>query len=134
LSEPAPPSSQPAPARLEDSERPTIAVANEFGPSTVRPLQPLQRAALWVALGLGVLIVIIAAPLTIGWLVYAPQPPRLEGLTQEQVVAAVATYRELVQIHENAAQARFDTIILKALLPILTLTLGYVFGSQQRRD
>jgi hypothetical protein len=72
----------------------------------VRPLQPLQRAALWVALGLGVLIVIIAAPLTIGWLVYAPQPPRLEGLTQEQVVAAVATYRELVQIHESARECR----------------------------
>jgi hypothetical protein len=112
----------------------TVATEGELSPDTVRPLQPLQRAALWVALGLGVLIVVIAAPLTIGWLVNAPQPPNLEGLTPEQITAAVATYRDLVQIHENAAQARFDTIILKALLPILTLTLGYVFGSQQRRD
>ena len=77
------------------------------------------------------LIAAISIPLIVGWLL---QPPQLAGLDEAATKRALDTYRELVQIHESAAQGRFDTNVLKALLPILTLTLGYVFGSQAKRD
>ena len=106
----------------------TLGVDRDISADTVRPLEPLQRAALLSALGIGVLIVAISVPLIVGWLLQAPQPPQLAGLDDAATKRALETYRELVQIHESAAQGRFDTIVLKALLPILTLTLGYVFG------
>jgi hypothetical protein len=109
-------------------------IDSSISPDTVKALEPLQLAALWAALGIGVLILVIAIPLTIDWLLGAPNAPDLKGLTQEQTQNAVETYRTLVQIHEAAAQTRFDTIILKALLPVLTLTLGYLFGTQTRRE
>ena len=112
----------------------TLGVDRDISADTVRPLEPLQRAALLSALGIGVLIVAISVPLIVGWLLQAPQPPQLAGLDDAATKRALETYRELVQIHESAAQGRFDTIVLKALLPILTLTLGYVFGSQAKRD
>jgi hypothetical protein len=131
LSQPNPSPVTPVPV-VTDAAIATL--DHDINADTVKPLEPLQRAALWSALGIGVLILLIATPLTIGWLIGAPPAPSLEGLTPEQSKVAVDTYRELVQIHEAAAQTRFDTIILKALLPILTLTLGYVFGSQLKRD
>lgn len=128
--------SEPASAELAppDMAMQTLGVDRDISADTVRPLEPLQRAALWSALGIGVLIAAISIPLIVGWLLQAPQPPLLAGLDDAATKRAVDTYRELVQIHESAAQGRFDTIVLKALLPILTLTLGYVFGSQAKRD
>jgi hypothetical protein len=109
-----------------------ISEEREIGPVTsVRPLEPLQRAALWVALGVGVMILLVGAPLAIAWVTGGPPAPKLEGLTPEVAKAVIEQYRALVQIHDEAARARFDEIVLKALLPILTLVLGYVFGSQR---
>jgi hypothetical protein len=121
------------PAELPPGEHFTQ-IDSSISPDTVKSLEPLQLAALWAALGIGVLILVIAIPLTIDWLLGAPAAPDLKGLTQEQTQNAIENYRTLVQIHEAAAQTRFDTIILKALLPVLTLTLGYLFGTQTRRE
>ena len=112
----------------------TLGVDRDISADTVRTLDPLQRAALWSALGIGVLIAAISIPLIVGWLLQALQSPQLAGLDEAATKRALDMYRELVQIHESAAQGRFVTIVLKALLPILTLTLGYVFGSQAKRD
>lgn len=126
--------SEPVNAELASTQTQTLGVDRDISADTVRTLEPLQRAALWSALGIGVLIAAISIPLIVGWLLQAPQPPQLAGLDDAATKRALDTYRELVQIHESAAQGRFDTIVLKALLPILTLTLGYVFGSQAKRD
>jgi hypothetical protein len=86
---------------------------------------------LWVALGVRVMILLVGAPLTIAWVTGGPPPPRLEGLSPDAAKTILEQYRQLVQIHEETARARFDEIVLKALLPILTLVPGYVLGSQQ---
>mgnify|MGYP000562440830 CR=1 FL=1 len=77
----------------------TLGVDRDISADTVRPLEPLQRAALLSALGIGVLIVAISVPLIVGWLLQAPQPPQLAGLDDAATKRALETYRELVQIN-----------------------------------
>ena len=43
----------------------TLGVDRDISADTVRPLEPLQRAALLSALGIGVLIVAISVPLIV---------------------------------------------------------------------
>ena len=79
------------------------------------------------------LIAAISIPLIVGWPLQALQPPQLAGLDEAATKRALDTYRELVQIHESAAQGHSCRSV-PARLPILTLPLGYVFGSQAKRD
>lgn len=55
-------------------------------------------------------------------------------LAQTKVKEAVDTYSELHDSTWNRTTTLFDLIVVKALLPIFTTILGYIFGSRAARD
>jgi hypothetical protein len=46
------------------------------------------------------------------------------------VATSVADYKALNDIGTTRATTLFDTVVVRALLPIFTTILGYIFGAQ----
>ena len=93
--------------------------------SRVRFISGPQLAAFWLAVGVGGLIAVVIIGVGIFWATHTPTAPpvtadplHIEAFTQ--MTAAVA----------DKATSIFDSVVVRALLPVFTTLLGYIFGSQ----
>jgi hypothetical protein len=97
----------------------------------IKPLEPLQQVGIWLAIAVGVVIIAVSIPILICWLTGAPTMPDLHNLTTEQATIVIGNYKSLSSIWNENAKSMFEEIVVKALLPIFTLVLGYLFGARQ---
>jgi uncharacterized membrane protein len=109
-------------------------VLQAVGTTSVQPTF-VQRAGLWLAAGVGALIAVVTL-CVLGFLyVYYPSMPPAESLKDAAVAKeTLANYKELSGIAIKSAQDIFTTIVVSALLPVLTAILGYIFGRGGKDD
>ena len=90
----------------------------------------VQRAGLWLAAGVGSLILLVTVGVVIFLCLYYPKAPVLEPLKQTPAETKVVldSYKELSGIAMKNALELFQTIVTQALLPIFTAILGYIFA------
>ena len=94
-----------------------------------------QRAGLRLAAGVGGLAVVVTLLIVYKWMAMVPVPPDLGvTLSKEQVGVVTDGYKALHEQAFDAASKLFDSIITKALLPVFTSILGYIFGARSTSD
>jgi hypothetical protein len=91
----------------------------------------LQRTGLILAGCVGGLMFVVVLALLGKWMVSAPALPVIPTGTDANTAKTVLeNYKALQQIAMEPYTAFFDMIFFKALLPIFTSILGYIFGSR----
>lgn len=91
-------------------------------------LTPLQRAALIVLLIAAGVAFAFGGFILWGWITQGPVRPDFAGLQGEALQAALERYRTLVAMHDTRFEKMFTVVVLSAVVPIITLLLGYLFG------
>jgi hypothetical protein len=124
-----------APSPRPETE--TIRVDQVVGAEEVKleRLTPTQSAAFRLALGVGwlILVVTLVTALDWGWWGYVPPPSLTPGGAGDGPVAKqIQDYQALLEVKQQHALAFFDSLVIKAFLPIFTAILGYLFGTQNR--
>ncbi len=113
--------------------------------SDLRKLTATQQAGLSLAIGVGVAIVGVIVFVAVVWFQTAPKPPVLPPLPvitdpakakdilsnyQTLNQAALDNYKALNAEAISRVSSLFDLFATRALLPIFTSILGYIFGSR----
>jgi hypothetical protein len=91
-------------------------------------LTPLQKAGLWLALGVGLAIAVVTLFVLCDWFSNRPAVPQLTG-DATQAKATLDNFQALNAAALSRATELFDLIVVKAFLPVFTAILGYIFGS-----
>ena len=122
-----------------------VGAGNQEAVSDLQKLTATQAAGLWLAVGVGVAIVGVIVFVAAVWLQPAPKPPvlpPLPGITdpakakdvlanyQTLNQAALDNYKALNAEAISRVSSLFDLFATRALLPIFTSILGYIFGSR----
>lgn len=103
-------------------------VLEAVGKTTVQPTF-VERAGLWLALGVGAIIAIVTIWVAVFLYAHYPQMPASDTLKQAaDSKAALEQYKELSGIAVKSAQDLFQTIVTQTLLPVLMAILGYIFA------
>ena len=100
-------------------------VLGEFG-GRIEPSLPARGMKLM--LGVGLLAAVVTLLIVGQWMMTAPGPPNLQGVSD--AAGAIKNYSDLSNVVVEAAVKMFDTVVGKVLLPVFTAILGYVFGSK----
>jgi hypothetical protein len=79
-----------------------------------------------------VLLIAFAAAVTI-WVVYflldkAPPYPQIAGMSSGDVKASIENYHDLAREWRDGILDVFETVVTKAILPLVLLLFGYLFG------
>ena len=91
----------------------------------------LQRTGLILAASVGALGSVVILLLVGKWMYSAPPVPLIPPATDPSAAKAILdNYKTLEQITLEPYTSLFDSIIVKALLPVFTSILGYIFGSR----
>ena len=113
--------------------------------SNLHKLTATQQAGVWLAIGVGATIVGVIVFVAIVWFQTAPKPPILPPLPvitdpvkakdilanyQTLNQAALDNYKALNAEAISKVSSLFDLFATRALLPIFTSILGYIFGSR----
>lgn len=113
--------------------------------SDLQKLTATQQAGLWLAIGVGVAIVGVIVFVAVVWFQTAPKAPVLpplpviadpakakDALANYQTLnqAALDNYKALNAEAISRVSSLFDLFATRALLPIFTSILGYIFGSR----
>lgn len=88
-------------------------------------LGPAQHAARQLAWGVGVTIFLVIAFLVLYVVKSTPIPPPSTAQTTE-----IDSFKALAGSAMTQAMTFFDTVVVKALLPVFTSILGYLFGTR----
>ena len=89
----------------------------------------VERAGLWLALGVGSLAAIVTICLVVFLYFHYPAMPDAATLKQAtDSKAALDQYKELTGIAVKSTQDLFQTIVTQTLLPVFTAILGYIFA------
>ncbi len=97
----------------------------------VKEVSPLQREGLTLAKMLLWAIFVFIVLIGLGWMFGGPDPPTVQG-NVDQGKAAADNYKALRETYlENGPKELFDVVVTSGLIPIPTLILGYIFGSQE---
>jgi len=97
---------------------------------SLRELQPIQKEGLKLLYFVGIMMLFIIIFLLVDFIVST-----LRFGSIDQIKPAIQTkdnlilYSDLINIVVNRIEKIFDTFIVKALLPVFTTILGYIFGS-----
>lgn len=111
--------------------------------SNFKRLPPLQAAGMWLALGVGVISLIVMIGLGVEWQRNTPAAPvfpsNLNGLDQQtitNITALLEQYKIASEIALDGPLKLFDRVVASTLAPIFTAILGYIFGThtKQARD
>ena len=96
----------------------------------------VQRAGLWLAAGVGSLILLVTVGVLIFLCIYYPKAPVLEPLKQTPAETKIVldSYKELSGIAVKNALELFQTIVSQALLPVFTAILGYIFAKGGNKE
>jgi hypothetical protein len=97
---------------------------------TLQKLSPIQEAGMRIALYTGVLITLVTFTVVILWLTTAPPLPPETSADAATGKAALETYKALNDLAIERSTKLFDLIVVKALLPVFTASLGYIFGTR----
>jgi hypothetical protein len=132
----APPKALDASRKLETvSAQDVLSSAGIEEKSSVKLGTYTQRAGLRLAAGVGSLAALVTIMVVIWALWSLPKTPHLEGqMTQEQLTTLMGAQKENYDHVVNAATNLFDSIIVKALLPVFTSILGYIFGARSSSE
>jgi len=88
-----------------------------------------MKLAKWVgALGALVTIVIVGRWIWMSWCVTCPTISATT--TPDQATVIINNYKALQTAALESAKEMFDTVVVKALLPVFTSILGYIFGAR----
>ena len=99
----------------------------------VERLDPVRQAGMWLATGVGLLIATVTIMIVIHWMATAPWtgiPANLSGMKTEDAKAAVDNIKNMSDLSADRSIKLFDAIVSRALLPVFTAILGYIFGSR----
>ena len=107
----------------------------ESGGGVAVTLTATQQAGLWLAVGVGVIMALVIILVGIDWWFRSPLAPALP--TDPAVYNAtakdlIADYKSLNELALDRATKLFDLVVVKALLPVFTTILGYIFGSRRQ--
>lgn len=108
-----------------------INVAGEVGITSARPTF-VQRAGLWLALGVGLLIFVVTVTLVAFFWAHYPDPPPASAWTSADKPDPLGPYKALSEISTKNAIDLFHTVVTQALLPVFTAILGYIFAKGGR--
>jgi TctA family transporter len=100
-------------------------------------LPPFAFAGMILALSVGVLITVVLFFVLLKWYNSVPAYPKdiLEASTTQEVSQRLlANYTTLSKSASDLSLGMFDTIVQKALLPLFTLIIGYIFGNQTAKS
>jgi hypothetical protein len=101
------------------------------GEIKVVELDPVGKAGMQLATGVGLLIALITAMLVLHWIATAPGiPSGLAGKNTADAKAAVDNIKTLSDLAADRSIKVFDAVVSRALLPVFTSILGYIFGSR----
>lgn len=90
-----------------------------------------QRAGLKLAAGVGSLAIVVTLLIVYKWMTMSPAPPNLGfTLNSDQLKALTDANQALHNQAYDAASKLFDSVVTKALLPVFTSILGYIFGAK----
>jgi TctA family transporter len=100
-------------------------------------LPPYARAGVILALAVGTLIAVVLFFVLLRWYNSVPAYPKeiLEAGTAQDVSQRLLTnYTTLSKSVSDLSLNVFDVIVQKALLPLFTLIIGYIFGNQTAKQ
>lgn len=101
-------------------------------------LTPTQQAGMWLAAGVGLIILLVIIVVSVSWLQHVPSmPAQLLNPANGNAEAADAMLKNYNSLYSTAidhSMRLFDVIVVKALLPVFTTILGYIFGSRAARE
>lgn len=105
------------------------------GDVKVEEMRPKEKAAFYIAVGLGIVITVVIFFVGIDWISAAPtlSLPSTDNLTSEKlenVEKLIEQYQTINGLAMDRAKELFDLIVVKSLLPIFTSLLGFLFGTQ----
>jgi hypothetical protein len=115
-------------AKIQVPESVVLAESGTSGdtPVNLRQLTPTQQAGMWLAAVVGAVIVGVIAIVVTVWFQSAPAVPHLSADK-----AALDNYKALDGEAFTRVSNLFDLLATKALLPIFSAILGYIFGSRE---
>jgi hypothetical protein len=99
----------------------------------VEKLDPVRQAGMRLALGVGLLISVVTIMLAAHWMVTAPWtgvPPHFSEMKTADGKALVENLKTISDLAADRSIRLFDAIVSRALLPVFTAILGYIFGSR----
>ena len=102
-------------------------VREESLPGKAKDLPPLTRIGYKLAIFLLLYLGAVTAFLLVEFFVNAPSPPSGAALD----AASLALYQQLAEISLDRTVKLFDILVLTGFLPLLTLVLGYIFGTRE---
>lgn len=112
----------------EVSATPTtvLAASGAATEDIIRQLSPTQQAGMKLAWAVGTVILLVIVFVCVDWVLMVPARPPLQAPRE-----VIDTYKELRAGAVEDASKLFDLIVAKALLPVFTAILGYIFGSRE---
>lgn len=124
-------------ARSSRPETETIRVDQVVGAEELKleRLTPTQSAAFRLAIGVGCAILVVTAIAVIdwGWWGYvAPPPLTSSGSADGSYAKQIQDYQALLEVKQQRAMGLFDSLVVKAFLPLFTAMVGYLFGTHNR--
>lgn len=104
------------------------------GESSISRLNALQSAGFKLAVSVGFVIAVITVYVVWAALQNVAELPNIPaGATAADISALTQAYQARATLTWGPA-AVFDTVVVKSLLPVFTLILGYIFGSSTRPE
>jgi hypothetical protein len=90
----------------------------------------LQWAGLRIVTIVGVLILIMTIMVGVDWQMGGPPLPKNLPTDSEAAKASIENWKALREAEWDRSRQMFETIVQGALVPLFTLLLGYIFGTQ----
>lgn len=92
-----------------------------------------MKLAKWVgALGAAVTLMIVGRWIWMTWCISCPNIPAT--ISAEQATTLISNYKALQEQALQSGKDMFDAVVVKALLPIFTSILGYIFGARSQSE
>lgn len=94
-------------------------------------LTPIQKAGMNLIIWVGSAILLVIIALLVDWFINAPHLlPLLSTQQSNSAALEIDTYKQLGDLAIDRFSKIFDLVISKALLPVFTTILGYLFGAR----
>jgi hypothetical protein len=107
-----------------------IGIPREVGAVTEFKDAILMRWGVAFVACAGAWILLVGWWMMVHYLRTQPTSPNLAGLTPDQAKDALSLHKQLSDQWRDSLSFVFDLLVTKTALPIVTLLLGYLFGSR----
>lgn len=121
---------QPQAAHAKATATTAKEILKEVGassPRAIRELTATQAAGMQLAWAVGAAILVVIVFVCVDWLVMIPHARPAVNATRD----VIDNYKDMRESATDDAAKLFDLIVAKALLPVFTAILGYIFGSRE---